>query len=181
MKKKLFKLSTLAILLVGVLTLLFSFSKTAISKKVEIDYKGSAVSYYGPNNIDKDDILKEAKLIDIADRRFETKWVNKDPKGISEEYTIQGAVFMKPRVKPRLGRYEIEKEFSKSVQGVDRVAFFQDELQFFGDLNVAFQRCHMLGYVNKKKEHIFEGSYIILWKKVKGAWLIEYDMFNSDK
>ena len=88
---------------------------------------------------------------------------------------------MKPGVKPRLGRAQIEEEFSKSVQGVDRVSFFQDELQFFGELDVAFQRCHMLGYVNSKTEHVFEGSYVILWKKVDEEWLIEYDMFNSDK
>jgi len=67
------------------------------------------------------------------------------------------------------------------VKSVDRVEFFQDELQFFGTMDVAFQRCHMLGYVNTQKEHIFEGSYVILWKKVDGNWLIQYDMFNADK
>ncbi len=148
---------------------------------VRINYKDSKVYYFGSKKVTKDMLLTEAKLIDIADRRFETKWVNKDPKGISEEYTVDGAVFMKPGVKPRLGRTEIEKEFAKSVEGVDRVQFFQDELQFLGDLDVAFQRCHMLGYINEKKEHIFEGSYVILWKKVNGDWLIEYDMFNADK
>ncbi len=146
-----------------------------------IDYNGSKVYYFGSKPISKDMLLTEAKLIDIADRRFETKWANKDPKGISEEYTTKGAVFMKPGVKPSLGRAEIEQEFAKSVQGVDRVQFFQDELQFLGDMDVAFQRCHMLGYVDEKKEHIFEGSYVILWKKENGNWLIEYDMFNADK
>lgn len=147
----------------------------------KIDYKNSAVSYYGVKEVTESQLLEEAKLIDIADRRFETKWKNKDAKGISEEYTIEGAVFMKPGVKPRSGRADIEKEFSESVKGVDRVSFFQDELQFFGELDVAFQRCHMLGYVNSKKEHVFEGSYVILWKKDdNGEWLIEYDMFNSD-
>lgn len=148
---------------------------------VEINYKGSKVYYFGSKKINEAMLLVEAKLIDIADRRFETKWKNKDPKGISEEYTVEGAVFMKPGVKPRLGRAEIEQEFAKSVQGVDRVEFFQDELQFLGDLDVAFQRCHMLGYVDEKETHIFEGSYVILWKKVNGEWLIEYDMFNADK
>ena len=173
------------LLLLGALVtgtiVLMSFVSTLNSNTVEIDYKNSVVSYYGNQKITKNDLLREAKLIDIADRRFETKWVNKDAKGISEEYTTKDAVFMKPGKRPRLGRKEIEKEFSQSVQDVDRVAFFQDELEFFGEMNVAFQRCHMLGYVHSKKEHIFEGSYVILWKKENGEWLIEYDMFNSDK
>ncbi|WP_298512992.1 nuclear transport factor 2 family protein [uncultured Kordia sp.] len=161
--------------------LLMSLVSNPTSETVEINYKNSVVSYYGPQKVTEKELLKAAKLIDVADRRFETKWVNKDPKGISEEYTTEGAVFMKPGKKPRLGRKDIEKEFSLSVKDVDRVAFFQDELEFFGEMNVAFQRCHMLGYVNSKKEHIFEGSYVILWKKENGEWLIEYDMFNSDK
>jgi len=148
--------------------LLFSFLDNPTLNKSEIKYKNSIVSYYGNKNVTNEDLLKETKLIDIADRRFEAKWLKKDPKGISEEYTSTGAVFMKPGVKPRVGRAEIEKEFSLSVKTVDRVAFFQDELEFFGEMDVAFQRCHMLGYV-------------ILWKKEKGQWLIEYDMFNSDK
>ena len=161
------------------------FTKETISQTNEsspvINYKDSKVYYFGSNPVSRERLLTETKLIDIADRRFESKWANKDSKGISEEYTPEGAVFMKPGVKPRVGRAEIEAEFAESVKGVDRVEFFQDELQFLGDLDVAFQRCHMLGYKNNQKEHIFEGSYVILWKKVDGNWLIEYDMFNADK
>jgi len=160
---------------------LFSFVENKKPNKPEIKYKDSVVSYHGGKNVTNKDLLKEAKLIDIADRRFESKWINKDAKGISEEYTTTGAVFMKPGTIPRLGRLEIEKEFSLSVKSVDKVEFFQDELQFFGEMDVAFQRCHMLGYVDTNEKHIFEGSYVILWKKEKGEWLIEYDMFNSDK
>lgn len=179
LKSKGFTIFLLAFL--GIFIYAFTNTNSKTTNYIEFPYKNSIVSYFGPKQITKDDLLKNAKLIDIADRRFETKWVNKDPKGISEEYTTEGAVFMKPGKKPRLGRKEIEKEFSESVKGVDRVEFFQDELEFFGDMNVAFQRCHMLGYVNSSKEHIFEGSYIILWKKENGNWLIEYDMFNADK
>ena len=175
------------VLIAGVLLAFWSYSCTtaqaqkAESKLVKTNYKNSEVRYFGSNTVTEQQLLKAAKLIDIADRRFETKWRNKDPKGISMEYTKEGAVFMKPGVKPRIGRKAIEAEFAVSVQGVDRVEFFQDELEFFGDMDVAFQRCHMLGYVNTQKEHIFEGSYVILWKKEDGEWLIEYDMFNADK
>ncbi len=151
------------------------------SQLLKVKYKDSEVRYYGTENYSKEQLIKEAKLIDIADRRFEKKWKDKNAKGISEEYTHEGAVFMKPGKKPSNGRQSIENEFSESVKGVDRVSFFQDELEFFGDLTVAFQRCHMLGYVNDKNEHVFEGSYVILWKKEKGEWLIQYDMFNADK
>ncbi|SHI39155.1 YybH family protein [Aquimarina spongiae] len=180
---KFFNSKALAIVGIAMLGgLLFtSFIKSSPNQNVEISYKNSVVSYYGSTSVTKADLVSQAKLIDIADRRFETKWVNKDPKGISEEYTRKGAVFMKPGKKPRLGRNEIEKEFSESVQVIDRVEFFQDELQFFGDMDVAFQRCHMLGYKNTSSSPVFEGSYVILWKKEKGDWLIEYDMFNADK
>jgi len=181
MNKQFLKKTILVGTTISALALIFSFSNISTKENIKIKYKDSTVSYFGTKKVTEKDILEEAKLIDIADRRFETKWVNKDPKGISEEYTVKGAVFMKPGTKPKLGREQIENEFAKSVQGVDRVSFFQDELEFFGDLDVAFQRCHMLGYVNTKKEHIFEGSYIILWKKENGEWLIQYDMFNSDK
>ena len=80
-----------------------------------------------------------------------------------------------------VGREEIAAEFKNSVQGTDRVEFFQDELEFFGDLTSAYQRAHMKGYVAGKEAHVFEGSYIIYWKKVAGEWLIHYDMFNSDQ
>lgn len=161
---------------------LFAFCENnSETKSLNTNYNNSVLSYYGPKSFSKEDILREAKLIDIADRRFEAKWKNKDAKGISEEYTVEGAIFMKPGVKPRLGRVEIEKEFAKSVEQVDRVEFFQDELEFFGNLDVAFQRCHMQGYINSQTEHIFEGSYVILWKKENGEWLIQYDMFNADK
>ncbi len=179
MKTQPLKIVALSAILILTCTLIYSF-KTSTKVKLEISYKNSIVSYYGSKTFTKKDLLTNAKLIDIADRRFETKWLNKDPKGISEEYTSEGAVFMKPGKKPRLGRAAIEKEFAESVKSVDRVEFFQDELEFFGDMDVAFQRCHMLGYVNTQKAHIFEGSYIILWKKENGKWLIEYDMFNSD-
>lgn len=158
-----------------------SFTTNTKSNLISIDYKESVVSYFGSQDFKKPDLLREAKLIDKADRRFEAKWVAKDAKGISEEYTQKGAVFMKPGVKPRLGRAEIEMEFKQSVQGTDKVEFFQDELQFYGDMDIAFQRCHMLGYLNTKTEPIFKGSYIILWKKVEENWLIEYDMLNSDQ
>lgn len=181
MNKHFLKKSILAGATIGALALVFSFSNISKEENVKIKYKDSTVSYFGSKKFTEKEILTETKLIDIADRRFETKWQNKDSKGISEEYTVEGAVFMKPGVKPKLGREQIESEFAKSVQGVDKVSFFQDELEFYGDLNVAFQRCHMLGYVNTKKEHIFEGSYVILWKKENGEWLIQHDMFNSDK
>ncbi|MCK8520309.1 nuclear transport factor 2 family protein [Aquimarina sp. D1M17] len=168
------------VLLIGVIVFV-SFVKIPISDTITIDYKNSVVSYYGKEKITKKELLIQAHLIDKADRRFEAKWKNKDPKGISEEYTSKNAVFMKPGKKPRIGRLEIEKEFSLSVKDVDRVEFFQDELQFFGNMDVAFQRCHMLGYVNSSPSPIFEGSYVILWKKENGTWLIEYDMFNADK
>lgn len=181
MKTFKFKNQLQIVILLLITVLLFSFVKYHDSQTIEIDYKNSKVSYYGVKKVTDKDLLREAKLIDIADRRFEAKWLKKDSKGISEEYTSEDAVFMKPNTKPRLGREEIEKEFALSVKGVDRVQFFQDELQFFGELDVAFQRCHMLGYVKANKEPIFEGSYVILWKKEKGEWLIEYDMFNADK
>jgi ketosteroid isomerase-like protein len=167
--------------LFAICTFIFAFNTFTEANTLEIAYKNSVVKYFGSKKVSKSDLLNNAKQIDIADRRFETKWRNKDPKGISEEYTTKGAVFMKPGKKPRLGRTEIHKEFSESVKGVDRVEFFQDELEFFGDMNVAFQRCHMLGYIDSKKEHVFEGSYVILWKKENGNWLIQYDMFNADK
>jgi len=180
-KNKNYQIKVLAIVAVVSTIALFSFKTDGNTETIEVAYKNSVVSYYGSKKVTANDLLKQAKLIDIADRRFESKWQKKDAKGISEEYTKEGAVFMKPNKKPRLGRLEIEKEFSQSVKDVDRVAFFQDELEFFGDMDVAFQRCHMLGYVNSEKAPIFEGSYVILWKKVDNEWLIEYDMFNSDK
>lgn len=169
------------------IALLFSGSLLAQPKAgqpqfaaLSVDYKGSKVSFHGDaNDITEKMLLEEARLIDIADRRFESKWQKKDYVGISEEYTLDG-IFMKPGVAPRLGRTAIAEEFKNSVQGTDRVEFFQDELEFFGDLSSAYQRAHMKGYVNEKKEHVFEGSYIIYWKKVSGEWLIQYDMFNSD-
>lgn len=148
--------------------------------KLQVDYKGSKVTFHGgAAGMTESMLVKEAKLIDIADRRFESKWRKKDHVGISREYTENG-IFMKPGVAPCVGRTAIAAEFKKSVQGVDKVEFFQDELEFYGDLTSAYQRAHMKGYVDSKTEHIFEGSYIIYWKKVKGEWLIHYDMFNSD-
>ena len=154
--------------------------KPAEISKVQLttDYKGSKVTYYGNEQASEVQILKESILIDVADRRFESKWKAKDPVGISNEYTTDG-VFMKPGVKPRIGKSEIADEFAESVKGVEYVEFFQDELEFYGDLTVAFQRCHMKGYI-KDSDDIFYGSYIILWKKVNGEWLIHYDMFNAD-
>ena len=154
-----------------------SLETSKIQKTIE--YKGSKVTYYGTVKVDEKQLLKESKLIDIADRRFESKWKAKDPVGISNEYTTDG-VFMKPGVKPRIGKASIADEFANSIKGVEWVEFFQDELEFYGDLTVAFQRCHMKGHLVNSKE-IFEGSYIILWKKVDGNWLIQYDMYNADK
>lgn len=150
------------------------------SSQLQVDYKGSKVTFYGnASGMTEAMLLEEARLIDIADRRFESKWRKKDYVGISNEYTEDG-IFMKPGVSPCVGKDAIAAEFKKSVQGVDKVEFFQDELEFYGDLTSAYQRAHMKGYVDEKAEHIFEGSYIIYWKKVKGEWLIQYDMFNSD-
>ena len=95
------------------------------------------------------------------------------------EYTEDG-IFMKPGVAPRVGREEIAAEFKNSVQGTDRVDFFQDELEFQEGMTSAFQRAHMKGYVKGEAAPVFRGSYTILWKKVDGEWLIHYDMFNSD-
>lgn len=167
-------------MLFGHATLAQPFAPASTVSSLKFDYKGSQVSYHGPvSGITQEMLLAETKLIDVADRRFESKWQKKDYRGISMEYTEDG-VFMKPGVKPRVGREEIAGEFKKSVQGIDRVEFFQDELEFYGDLTVAYQRAHMKGYVNEKEAHVFEGSYIIYWKKVGADWLIQYDMFNAD-
>jgi len=170
-------------------TLLFLTVTTSAQHKLDsekiskiqktIEYKDSKVTYYGTDEVTEDQLLKEAKLIDIADRRFESKWKAKDPVGISNEYTTDG-VFMKPGVMPKIGKPAIAEEFANSVKDVEWVEFFQDELEFYGDLTVAFQRCHLKGHL-VDSEDIFEGSYIILWKKVDGNWLIHYDMFNADK
>lgn len=158
-----------------------SFTNYSKSKKITVDYNNSEVSYYGSQNFGKEDLLKEAKLIDIADRRFEEKWKNKDAKGIGEEYTEDDSVFMKPGVEPKVGRVEIAKLFEENVKAVNVVKFYQHELQFYGDMDVAFQRCHMKGWQKGEKEHSFLASYVVLWKKVDGNWLLQYDMFNSDK
>jgi len=158
-----------------------SESETAALSEVQetIDYKGAVVTYYGNTKVTKDQLLTEAKLIDIADRRFENKWKEKDHVGISNEYTVDG-VFMKPGLKPKIGRAAIAELFIENVKGIESVKFFQDNLEFYGDLTVAFQRCHMEGpFANS--DDIFEASYVVLWKKVDGEWLLQYDMFNSDK
>jgi len=108
MKNLFYKKTALKIIgAIGLFSLIFSFSTISTEKNIKTKYKDSTVSYFGSKKVTEGDLIKEAKLIDIADRRFETKWVNKDPKGISEEYTTIGAVFMKPGVKPKLGRYVI--------------------------------------------------------------------------
>lgn len=163
------------LLIVSVLTI-----NSALAAPLVVDYKGSKIIYDGASSVNKGDLITQAKLIDIADRRFEKKWRNKNPVGIANEYTENG-VFMKPGEAPKIGKVAIAKEFAKSVQGVDRVEFFQDELEFFEGLSSAYQRAHMLGYVDESKAPIFKGSYIILWKKVKGQWLIHHDMFNADE
>ena len=47
--------------------------------QLKIDYKGSKVLFHGnADGVTKAGLLAEAKLIDIADRRFESKWQKKD-------------------------------------------------------------------------------------------------------
>lgn len=172
--KKILILTTTLVLSLSLVALL------AFSSAPRLTYKDSEVRYSGQTKVSDKALLAETKLIDIADRRFESKWRNKDYVGISEEYTEDG-VFMKPGVEARVGRAAIAEEFSKSVQGVDRVEFFQDELEFFEGLTSAFQRCHMKGYLDGTEAPIFRGSYTILWKKIDGEWLIHYDIFNADE
>jgi ketosteroid isomerase-like protein len=163
------------LLIVGALATNLTFADPLV-----VNYKDSKIIYDGELPINKDDLITQAKLIDIADRRFENKWRNKNAVGIANEYTEYG-VFMKPGETPKIGKAAIAKEFEKSVKGVDRVEFFQDELEFFDGLTSAYQRAHMLGYVDSANMPIFKGSYIILWKKVNDQWLIHYDMFNADE
>lgn len=169
---------------IKMMQLLFTFIcipilSIAIDNETHVEYKGAKVMYFGEAKVSKEALLKEARLIDKADRRFEAKWAKKDYLGISEEYTMDG-VFMKPGKAPKIGRKAIAEEFAQSVKGIDRVEFFQDELEFYGDLKSAYQRAHMKGYINGTNDFVFEGSYIILWKKVNNNWLIHYDMFNAD-
>ena len=180
--KKSFVNLFLGALVLAFLTVGFvSFKSYNKSKTLTVEYKNSQVSYFGSQNFKKEDLLREAKLIDIADRRFEEKWKNKDAKGIGEEYTAEGSVFMKPGVEPKKGRTEIAKLFEENVKSVDIVKFYQHELQFYGDMDVAFQRCQMKGWQGDEKEHSFFASYVVLWKKIDGNWLLQYDMFNSDQ
>ena len=155
-------------------------SHLTLAAPLIIDYKGSKVIYDGQTSVTKAELINQATLIDQADRRFEAKWQQKDPVGIANEYTPNG-VFMKPGKVPRIGKAAIAKEFAQSVQDIDRVEFFQDELQFFDGLSSAYQRAHMLAYIDQSQRPVFKGSYIILWKKIEGNWLIHYDMFNADE
>ncbi|MEC4724469.1 DUF4440 domain-containing protein [Shewanella sp. D64] len=163
------------LLIVGALTI-----NPSLAASLVVDYKDSKIIYNGESSVNKDELIAQAKLIDIADRRFENKWKNKNSTGIANEYTEFG-IFMKPGETPKIGKAAIAEEFKKSIKGVDRVEFFQDELEFFDGLTSAYQRAHMLGYVDSSKMPVFKGSYIILWKKVSGQWLIHYDMFNADE
>jgi len=106
--------------------------------------------------------------IEAAAANMKAVYHTGDPKLCSELYS-EDCICMPPSGHPVFsGRAAVQKVFEQTPPTAG-LSFSADEILVFGDM--ATERGH---YETKGTK----GSYVLIWKKVNGKWLVYNNIFN---
>lgn len=161
------KKSTKSLTLIAV-TLLFVSSITSCNKKAKESTETVAESTFN---------LTTAKVeIEVANKEFITFFAANDSVGLANLYT-QDAKFMNTGAPAITGRKDIQSALSGIMKsGVSRVDLITIEV--WGTEDLITEEGEISLFVEETE--VYQGKYMVLWKKDDGKWKLFRDIFNSN-
>ena len=121
------------------------------------------------------DAHSTAAEIAAVSSRFLKLFAANDVAGIAECYT-EDAQMMPANMAPVRGRAAIESVFKFTHVPGHTLDFSTEELELYGDTAL-----ELGSYVRRQDGGgpVDHGRYMVVWKRVSGAWKIHRDMFSS--
>jgi len=143
--------------------------------------------------VQRADVATEEKTIRDLDKKWVQAVAAKDTTAIANVYA-EDAEFLAPGAPRASGRAAIRKAWVGLLRAPNLVLTFEPtKVTIAGAADIAYETgSYHLGYDLPKPKRVrgkvakprrFEdtGKYVVAWKKVNGAWKVQYDIFNSDK
>ena len=119
--------------------------------------------------------------IDQANRNWITAFNKGDAAAIARLYTEQ-ATILPPGAPMAKGRAAIEKFWQGAIQnGIKNAALQTLNLEQHGRLAREIGRYSLDVPDAEKKLVRVEGKYVVIWKKIGPAWMLDTDIWNADK
>ncbi len=119
--------------------------------------------------------------IDAANQKWEAAFNKGDAAGIAALYDDQATV-LPPGSDMVKGRAAIEKFWAGAIQsGLKNPTLQTVVVEQFGNAAREIGRVG-LDAPNPQKQMVHvEGKYVVLWKRVKGTWMLDTDIWNLNQ
>jgi uncharacterized protein (TIGR02246 family) len=119
--------------------------------------------------------------IDQGNRNWAIAFNKGDAAAIAQLYTEQ-ATILPPGAAMAKGRAAIEKFWRGAIEsGIKNAALQTLSLELHGRIAREIGRYSLDVPDADKKFLRVEGKYVVLWKKIGNAWMLDTDIWNADK
>jgi ketosteroid isomerase-like protein len=119
--------------------------------------------------------------IDKGNRAWIIAFNKGDAASIAQLYTEQATIFP-PGAAMAKGRPAIEKFWRGAIEGGIKNAALQTlSIEQHGSIAREIGRFSLEMPDADKKPVRVEGKYVVIWKKVGPAWMLDIDIWNADK
>lgn len=119
--------------------------------------------------------------IDAANKKFLAAYAKGDAAAVAALYT-DNATVLPPGATLIKGRGEIQKLWQGAIQsGLKLVSLNAVSVQRHGD--TAYEIGSVIAEAPDAQKQMtrMEGKYVVVWKKVKGGWKLDTDIWNFNK
>eukprot|EP00731_Ephydatia_muelleri_P000972 Em0001g972a len=119
--------------------------------------------------------------IEKIDAKFVSLFNKQDAVGIAELYSVDSKI-MPNGMDVQKGRNGVAKVYQNMFDaGGATIKVTIDEVgPLDANIGMAYEFCHFLIYKSDDSV-LFDGKYVVLWKKVEGQWYIYNDIINFNK
>jgi len=139
------------------------------------------------------DVAREERVLRDLDKKWVQAVAAKDTAAIANIYA-EDADFLAPGAPRASGRTAVRQAWVGLLKAPNLVLTFEpSKITVASAADIAYETgSYRLGYdlpkpkrvkgkVAKSRRVEDTGKYVVAWKKVKGEWKVQYDIFNSDK
>ena len=119
--------------------------------------------------------------IDAANQKFGAAYAKGDPAAIARLYTEHATIFP-PGSDMVQGREGVQKVWSGMIQGGMKVTGLHTvSVEQYGDAAREIGRFSADMPNAQQGVDKLEGKYVVVWKRVKGAWMLDSDIWNLNR
>jgi uncharacterized protein (TIGR02246 family) len=119
--------------------------------------------------------------IDAANQKFDTAYAAGDTATIARLYTEHATIFP-PGSDMVSGREGIQKVWAGAIQSGMKITSLQTlSVEQYGDAAREIGRFSAEAPNAQKQMTKLEGKYVVVWKRVKGKWMLDSDIWNLNQ